>query len=85
MTNDSRGYSYAFVKEIKEGDASHIGVQLGLYCIEQNIPVHEVSKALGVSRHAIYTWFRGKFTPRPAQVEKIKAFMGVASTDAPAV
>lgn len=85
MTNDSRGYSYAFVKEVQAANPEHIGVKLGLYCIEHGIKVGVIAEKLGVSRHTIYSWFRGKFQPRPEQVAKIQALLGVAPSDPPAV
>jgi transcriptional regulator with XRE-family HTH domain len=85
MTNDSRGYSYSFVKEVQAADPASLGVKLGLYCIEKNISVEEVSKQLNVSRHSIYNWFRGKFQPSSKQVDKIEAFIGVSQTEDTAV
>lgn len=85
MTNDSRGYSYSFVKEVQSANPEHIGVRLGLHCIEHNISVGAMAEKFGVSRHTIYSWFRGRFAPRPAQVEKIEKFIGVAPTDDTAV
>ena len=85
MTNDSRGYSYSFVKEVQAANPEHIGVRLGLHCIEHNISVGVVAEKFGVSRHTIYSWFRGKFAPRAKQVAKIEEILGVASSDTPAV
>jgi DNA-binding XRE family transcriptional regulator len=75
MKNDSRGYSYALVKEVQAADPNHAGVRLGLYCIEHNISVEAIAKQFDVSRHSIYSWFRGKFHPRAAQVSKIEALI----------
>jgi transcriptional regulator with XRE-family HTH domain len=85
MTNDSRGYSYSLVKELQAGDPKQIGVQLGLYAIEHNVSVGQLAKEFGVSRHSIYNWFRGKFQPRPDQLAKIQAYIGLAPTDDTAV
>lgn len=85
MTNDSRGYSYAFVKEVQAANPESLGVRLGLYCIEHNIRINVVADKLGVSRHTIYSWFRGKFQPRSEQAAKIQEFLGVAPSDTPAV
>lgn len=85
MTNDSRGYSYNFVKEIQAADANNIGVKLGLYCIERDISVGQVAKEFGVSRHSVYNWFRGIFQPRSDQIAKIQAYIGLAPTDDTAV
>jgi hypothetical protein len=84
-SNDSRGYSYSLVKEVQAADPSSIGVRLGLYCIDNNISVEEISKRLGVSRHSIYSWFRGKFRPSPSHIANIETFMGVSQTDNTAV
>ncbi len=85
MTSDSRGYSYSFVKEVQAANPEHIGVRLGLHCIEHNLSVGAVAEKFGVSRHTIYAWFRGKFSPRAKQVTKIEEMLGVASSDTPAV
>jgi len=69
--SDARGYSYAFVKRVQAADKKLIGVRLGLICVERNIPVATVAKALGSTRQTVYSWFDGTFQPRPAHVEKI--------------
>jgi len=75
MTNDSRGYSHQLVKAIFAGDPTHLGVQLGRMCVENNISVQEVALTVGVSRMTVYQWFSGRFQPRPAFVEKIKELL----------
>lgn len=71
----ARGYSYQLVQKIRAADPAHIGVKLGCLCIEKNIPVAQVAKDLGVSRLTVYTWFEGKFYPKPRTVEKMKELL----------
>lgn len=61
-----RGYSSGLIKQIMDAhaaDPDHIGVQLGLACINGNVPVHQVAEELGVARISVYKWFTGKFYP----------------------
>lgn len=64
MTSDARhGYSMAFIREVKAANQEKIAVRFARLCITQNIPVSEVARRFGVSRTAVYSWFRGRFAP----------------------
>ncbi len=54
------GYSQQLVKANKKANQKLLGVQLGRYCIKQDIPVAYVAQSLGVSRTAVYAWFKGE-------------------------
>jgi hypothetical protein len=54
------GYSQQLVKANKKANQKLIGVQLGRHCIKKEIPVAYVSKSFGVSRTAVYAWFKGE-------------------------
>ena len=54
------GYSQQLVKANKKANQKLIGVQLGRYCIKEDIPVAHVAKSLSVSRTAVYAWFKGE-------------------------
>lgn len=54
------GYSQQLVKANKKADQKLRGVQLGKYCIKNDIPVALVANAFGVSRTAVYAWFKGE-------------------------
>lgn len=69
--NDARGYSYATYKAIRAADPKSIGVQLGLFCVENNIPAARVADDIGVSRHSVYSWFTGRFRPTKKMEAKI--------------
>jgi hypothetical protein len=56
----SKGYSLLTSREIKEANQSLLGVQLGVICVNKNIPVKDVAEFFNVSRVAVYSWFRGK-------------------------
>ena len=38
---------------------SLLGVQLGRFCIEHNIPARKVASDLDVSKSVVYSWFTG--------------------------
>ena len=59
----SKGYSYNFVRQVFQGNADAPGNALGRLCIEHDVPVADVAKALGVSRQTAYSWFVGKYSP----------------------
>jgi hypothetical protein len=57
------GYSVKFVDQVRNADREKIGVQLGLLCIENDVPAVKVAAKLKVSRMTIYQWFTGKTSP----------------------
>jgi hypothetical protein len=71
----SYGYSQRLVEANKKADVDSLGVALGRFCIERNIPVNEVSDYLGVSRSAVYNWFWGSSIPSRHVGETIVLFM----------
>lgn len=73
--SDHRGYSYALVRKINMADPEHLGVQLGKYCVENDVSVQHIADAMDVSRTAVYAWFEGKSRPTGAVKEKILAFI----------
>ena len=66
------GYSKRIEDRIKEQDASLPWVQLGLICIERDIPVSHVAEFFGVTRQTVYHWFLNKTKPQERYLEKIK-------------
>lgn len=54
------GYSQQLVKANKSANQKLRGVQLGKYCIKNDIPVAYVAQSLDVSRTAVYAWFKGE-------------------------
>lgn len=66
------GYSQQLVKANKKANQKLIGVQLGRHCIAKDIPVAYVAKSFGVSRTAVYAWFKG-------ESEMSKAHFGMAT------
>jgi hypothetical protein len=51
----SYGYSIRVVEAIKNADVNHLGVQLGLACIANDISVSEAARALGITRQTSTT------------------------------
>lgn len=68
---ETRGYSSRLIQANKNASDDHPGVILGRLCIAQEIPVTDVAQFFGVSRMAIYNWFKGKERPRQKHMEKI--------------
>lgn len=77
-----RGYSQRIVDASRSADPLKWGVRLGIFCIENSVPVTKVSDEFRVSRMTIYNWFTGKTDPLPAQKARIQEYLGVSSTDA---
>lgn len=55
-----RTYSDKLLIGLQQADGSLLGVQLGRLCVEANLPVAYVAKALEVSRTTVHLWFRGQ-------------------------
>ena len=72
----SHGYSMSLVYANKKADIKNPGVALGRFCIDNNIPVVQVSEGLGVSRMTVYNWFSGSFVPSEGHTAAIKRFIG---------
>jgi DNA-binding XRE family transcriptional regulator len=71
MITDNRGYSKKIILANLEASEESIGVQLGRWCISQDIPVSEIARYLDVTRMSIYGWFDGTYTPLPKHAKKI--------------
>jgi transcriptional regulator with XRE-family HTH domain len=54
------GYSQKLVKANKAANQKMEGVKLGKLCIARDINVQNVAKFFGVSRTAVYAWFKGE-------------------------
>lgn len=71
----SQGYSLSLVEDNRRMNQRHLGVALGRVCIKWGIPVTDVADYFGVSRQAIYNWFRGVSHPRSRMTPEIKKYM----------
>lgn len=56
----SRTYSERFLVEMHQADPERFGIKLAKACVKANIPALYVAEIMGVSRMAVYSWFRGK-------------------------
>jgi|APGre2960657404_1045060.scaffolds.fasta_scaffold04308_12 hypothetical protein len=70
-----RGYSQEIIRNNKCADGTSWGVRLGRYCIQQGIPVKDVSDFFGVTRQTVYNWFDGTHPPMPMFQEAIEQFL----------
>lgn len=71
----SGGYSIALLRKVKAADPKLLGVQLGRFCIDNDIPVSTVAKKFGVSRAAVYCWFAGTYAPNKNLQDRIIKFI----------
>lgn len=75
MTNDVRGYYISTLQRIERANRSHIGVKLGLVCVEWNIPVTAVARKFGVTRQTVYSWFLGQRQPSQKMIPRITEYI----------
>jgi DNA-binding XRE family transcriptional regulator len=61
----SQGYTLNMVEANKTANARNLGVALGRACIKAGVSVNQVAEAFGVSRMAVYNWFKGVSHPNP--------------------
>ena len=66
------GYSRRTAWLIKQADPRLLGVRLGVMCVDRDIPVADVAQWVGVSRMAVYAWFRGESVVSKTHEEKVK-------------
>ena len=69
------GYSIALLRKVKAADPKAIGVKLGRFCINNDIPVAIVAEKFGVSRAAVYCWFVGGYAPNKTLHDRITKFI----------
>lgn len=51
------------VVELAKKDPDALGPQLGIMCLQYNLPVESIASALDVSPSALFLWFYGKAEP----------------------
>jgi predicted transcriptional regulator len=77
---NTRGYSPAMVTAVQNATTDSIGVKLGKLCIQKNIPVIDVASFFGVSRQAVYMWFKGQAKPKASYQEKMNKLVAKLSS-----
>lgn len=73
-------YTLELKRKIDNADGELIGVKLGKFCIDNNIPASKVAKTFSVSRMTVYQWFKGEVKPRPNKTLKIQEFIDTYTT-----
>lgn len=65
MTKRSaRGYDTTVAHKVLGLTPSTAVVELGQFCVRNNVPVAYVAQRLSVSRATVYSWFLGRSTAR---------------------
>ncbi len=70
------GYSQRVVRINRDADLSNLGVRLGRFCIQKEIPVTDVMEFFEVSKQTVYSWFAGTHTPSKRHADIINKFLG---------
>lgn len=71
----SYGYSQSLVYANKKASIKSLGVALGRVCILEGVSVSHVADFFGVSRMAVYNWFKGDSVPHPDTHAAIEKYM----------
>lgn len=72
MSETARGYSKVIADAVRNANADSIGVRLGRICVDKQIPVMDVAEFFGVSRQAVYLWFKGESVPATTHRDKMQ-------------
>lgn len=70
-----KGYSLSLLRANRAADQKLIGVRLGKYCIDNDIPVADIAETFGVSRQTVYSWFIGKYKPHRDMADEISSWL----------
>ena len=70
------GYSQRVVKTNRDADMRSLGVALGRYCIQRELPVTDVMDYFDVSKQTVYSWFAGTHIPSKRHATLINKFLG---------
>ena len=80
MTNkDFRsGYSAGMVALVDAADPALITTRFAKFCIANDVSVAQISRHFGVSRPAIYEWFKGNSVPVAKHQQMMETLMASA-------
>lgn len=78
----ARTYSDSFLLTLHKyiGDDLPPGIRLAKLCVEANLPMTEVAEYLGVTKLAVFYWFRGKGI-RSHRIAAVEALIYVLERD----
>lgn len=71
----SYGYNRRLIEANEQADDSSLGVRLGRWCIENDVSVIEIARALSVSRATVYNWFCGITVPSCESGDRIQRWL----------
>ena len=70
------GYSQRVVQTNRDADMNNLGVRLGRFCIQKELPVTDVMEFFDVSKQTVYSWFAGTHIPSKRHAVLINKFLG---------
>jgi hypothetical protein len=72
-----RPYSDFYLRSLSKTSLATLGIELAKVCVKCNLPMTYVAATLGVSKTAVYNWFRGAGMRESyhARVERLMAII----------
>ena len=75
-----RSYGDKFLIELAQTKKETIGIDLARLCVKANIPAVYVASAMGVTKLAVYAWFRGGVI-REKRLPQLQSFIAKIKAD----
>lgn len=69
------GYSIKLQRINKAANGRLLGVKLGRYCIDNEIPVTDVMEYFNVSKQTVYNWFTGVNEPKGENHKLVREYL----------
>lgn len=76
-----RTYGEKFLRELSASQDTSIGIELARVCVQANLSVAYVAKALNVSDTTMHNWFRGLQNVSEPHRKLIEVFISVVDQD----
>lgn len=72
------GYSAGLTAMVEAADPALITTRFAKFCIANDVSVAQISSHFGISRPAIYDWFKGNSTPMAKHQQMMETLMASA-------
>lgn len=73
------GYTLKIHRLNEEANEDLLGVQLGRFCIANDIPVSDVMEYFKVSKQTVYNWYAGINDPKGDNRDAIRKYLNKLS------
>lgn len=76
----ARSYSQEFLLDLHMRQSEDLGTRLARACVEANLPMAHVARALGVTKLSVFFWFRGG-NIRETNAKRVEALLRIIRED----